>query len=198
MKAYKIGRWVLLIALVLVLGLMFIKPTRIVEQQPPTLRNENADTFQTKIAELEQAHARGEGGAEIRVNADEVGAALAASSSQAVPVQTAAGDSVKPEQVPIKDPQVRFEGDEVKSQFSTEVYGKEVYVTLSGRLGSKDGYVTFSPTGFKIGSLPIPISLVEAQVRKKLEEPENREKLKLPDFVSDLRIENGQLVIAEK
>jgi uncharacterized protein YpmS len=198
MKAYKIGRWVVLIALVLLLGLIFIKPTRIVEQQPPTFKKDNAEAFQTKLVELEQAHARGEGGAEIRVSADEVGAALAASSAQAVLVQTAAEDSVKPEQVPIKDPQVRFEGDEVKGQFATEVYGREVYVTLSGRLGTKDGYVTFSPTGFKIGSLPVPISLVEAQVRNKLEEPENREKLKLPDFVSDLRIENGQLVIAEK
>ncbi len=198
MKAYKIARWVILVVLIIVLGLIFIKPARIVEQQPPALKKENAEVFQTKFAELEQAHARGEGGAEIRVNADEVGAVLAASSSQAVPVQTAAGDSLKPEQVPIKDPQVRFEGDQVKSQFSAEVYGKDVYVTLSGRLGSKDGYVTFSPTGFKIGSLPVPISLVEAQVRKKLEDPENREKLKLPDFVADLRIENGQLVIVEK
>jgi uncharacterized protein YpmS len=196
MKAYRVARWAMLIALVIVLGLILVKPTRIVEQQSPTLKKENAEAFQTKLAELEHAHARGEGGAEIRVNADEVAAALASSGSQAV--QTDSRDPLKPEQVPIKDPQVRFEGDEVQSQFCAEVYGKDVYVTLAGRLGSKDGYVTFSPTGFKIGSLPVPISLVEAQVQKKLEEPENREKLKLPDFVADLRIENGQLVIVEK
>src|SRR5512138_3269945 len=95
MKAYKIGRWVVLIALVLLLGLIFIKPTRIVDPQPPTLKKDNAEAFQTKLVELEQAHARGESGSEIRVNADEVGAALAASSAQAVPVQTAPEGSVK-------------------------------------------------------------------------------------------------------
>jgi hypothetical protein len=46
--------------------------------------------------------------------------------------------------------------------------------------------------------MPMPISLVQAQLDKKFSEPETREKLKLPDFVSDLRVENGQLVIVEK
>jgi len=31
-----------------------------------------------------------------------------------------------------------------------------------------------------------------------LADPETRDKLKLPEFISDLRIENGQLLITEK
>jgi hypothetical protein len=36
------------------------------------------------------------------------------------------------------------------------------------------------------------------QLQSKLREPENREKMKLPSYVADLRVENGQLVILEK
>ena len=98
----------------------------------------------------------------------------------------------------MKDPQVVFEGDEVKGQFMEQVYGKDVFVTLSGHLGAQDGYATFQPTSFQIGSMPVPISVVQARLDKKLNDPETRERMKLPEFVSDLKIENGQLVITEK
>ena len=71
-------------------------------------------------------------------------------------------------------------------------------VTLAAHLGARDGYVTFIPTSFKIGSMPVPLSIVQTQLDQKLSEPETREKLKLPEFVSDVRIEDGQLVIVEK
>ena len=67
-----------------------------------------------------------------------------------------------------------------------------------GKLGAKDGYVTFDPTEFKIGSLSVPVSLVNERLQQKLAEPENHDKLKLPAFISDLRVENGQLKIKEK
>jgi hypothetical protein len=34
--------------------------------------------------------------------------------------------------------------------------------------------------------------------QRKMAEPENREKLRLPDFVASLRVENGELVITQK
>jgi hypothetical protein len=42
--------------------------------------------------------------------------------------------------------------------------------------------------------LPIPQSALESAVRQLMESPVNREKLRLPSDVSDLRIENGELV----
>lgn len=98
----------------------------------------------------------------------------------------------------IKEPLVSFEGDEVKGRFLTNVYGKDVYVTISGHLGSKDGYVTFDPTSFQVGDLPVPVSLVNPALQQKLADPANRDKLKLPDFISGLHVENGQLVVDEK
>jgi len=102
------------------------------------------------------------------------------------------------ENTPVRQVDVDFHGNELTGQFATNVYGKDVYITISGRLASKDGYATFDPTGFKFGNLSIPVSLVNDTLQKKLAEPENREKLKLPDFVQSIRIENGELVVEEK
>lgn len=98
----------------------------------------------------------------------------------------------------IKEPLITFEGDEVKGRFLTNVHGKDVYITISGHLGSKDGYVTFDPTGFQVGDLPVPVSLVNPALQQKLADPANRDKLKLPEFISDMHVENGQLVVDEK
>jgi len=73
-----------------------------------------------------------------------------------------------------------------------------VRTSTSRRLGSKDGYATFEPTSFKFGDLVIPTSAVNDALQRKLAEPENREKLKLPDFVQSIRVQNGELVVEEK
>jgi hypothetical protein len=69
-------------------------------------------------------------------------------------------------------------------------------VTVSGHLGSKDGYVSFEPTSFKVGDLNIPVALVNPALQKKMQE--QREQMKLPAFVGDLRVENGELIIRSK
>jgi hypothetical protein len=205
----KILRWANLGILLFILLMLLKPPTRLSpEPQSASTLTENANSFQTKLGELQREHEWGHQGAEVSLSSEEVGAALAVGNSQPQARQPnltpAPGDTAHlvaklgPEQVPVKDAQVIFEGDELKGQFSTQVYGKEMFVTLSGHVGAKDGYVTFNPTSFKIGSLPMPIAVVQKQLDKKFNEPETREKLKLPEFVSDLKIENGQLVIVEK
>jgi hypothetical protein len=96
----------------------------------------------------------------------------------------------------IKDQQVSFDGDVVRGQFLTEIAGKDVWITVSGHLASKDGYATFEPTEFKVGDLNIPISLVNPALQKKL--AEQRDRLKLPDSVGALKVQNGELVMQQK
>ncbi len=96
----------------------------------------------------------------------------------------------------MKDYKVNFDGDVARGQFVTQIGGKDVYVTLAGHLGSKDGYATFDPTEFKVGDLNVPLSLVSGALQKKL--TEQRDRLKLPDDVGDIRVENGQLVATQK
>ena len=94
----------------------------------------------------------------------------------------------------VKDVKVTMEGDQVHAYVVFDMHGKDMTLDLVGKLGAQDGYLKFEPVSGKIGSLPIPQSALESAVRQLMESPENRDKLKLPSDVSDLRIENGQLV----
>jgi hypothetical protein len=79
----------------------------------------------------------------------------------------------------IKDQQVTTEGDIVHGKFLTEIGGKDVWITISGRMGEKDGYRTFDPTEFKVGDMEVPVSLVNPALQRKL--AEERDRLKIPD-----------------
>jgi hypothetical protein len=94
----------------------------------------------------------------------------------------------------VKDVKVTMEGDQVHAYVIFDLHGKDMTLDLVGKLGAQDGYLKFEPVSGKIGSLPIPQSALESAVRQLMDSPENRDKLKLPSDVSDLHIENGQLV----
>jgi hypothetical protein len=216
LKIYRTAQLLCLAGILVVLILLLKRPQPLVVRQvaSPAVQAANAEAFQNKLGELEQAHASGQSGTEAHISSAEVGAALAAAnpqpsatSVQNSPAPTAnspkdvlnSATSLSADQVPVKDQQVVFDGDQVKGQFTTEVAGKDVVVTFAGHLGMKDGYVDFVPTSFQVGSMPIPASLVQEAFEKKvLSDPATRDKLKLPAFVNDLKIENGQLVLVEK
>lgn len=191
-------------ALVLVLK----KPDPVATPLPAPAVAANAQSFQNKIEQLEQAHAQGQSGAEIRLNAQEIAAAIAQSSGDSPAASTTntssstegntpqlSGD-LGPGEASVKDYQVNFEGDLAKGQFLAHIAGRDVWVTLEGHLGSKDGYATFEPTKIKIGDLEVPVSLVNDQLQKRL--LEQRDRLKLPENVGSLRIENGEVVMTNK
>ena len=73
-----------------------------------------------------------------------------------------------------------------------------MYVTLGGKLGTNNHELQFSATEVRMGSLPVPMSLVEPVLRKKLNSPEMRDQLKLPESIAEVRIEDGELVIQSK
>jgi hypothetical protein len=98
----------------------------------------------------------------------------------------------------VKDVKVTMQDDRVQAYVLFDFHGKDLTLVLEGRLAAKDGYLRFIPTSGKIGSLPIPQSTLEGAVQRMLDSPENRDKLRLPDGVGDVRIENGQLVVAPK
>ncbi len=192
MKIYRVARWVVLAILLIVILLALKKPSQLAAPQVPaeSWKQEAAD-FQTKINQLEQASTDGNHGGEVQLSSAEVNAALAESLRNGTPAS-----DLGP--VPIQAPQVSFEGDQVRGIFPTQMYGKDVYVTVAGRLGSQNGYATFDPTEFKVGDLTIPVSLVNGPLEKKLADPANRDKLKLPDFIADVRVVNSQLVVTQK
>src|SRR6266481_2061121 len=200
---WKIARWFVLATLVVVIFLLLKKPEPVTEPMTAAVIKQKADDFQTKVQELERAHQHGEL-SEARFNSDEVNAAIQQSAEeQTAPPASSPAASSQPapaaeERPEIKTIQVSFVNDHVTGQFATNLYGKDVYLTISGKLGAANGYATFEFTEAKIGDLPVAISLLNPRLQEKLQEPENHEKLKLPSYVADLRVENGQLVIVEK
>ena len=189
-----------LIALVLLLK----KPAPVGYPQAPAVIAQNAQSFDQKLAEFEQATSAPSGTfdqnpagpkAEARISSDEVSAVLAQSlgNSGPAPAPTSNVGTAAPV---IKDQQVSFDGDVVHGQFLTQIAGKDVWITISGHLGEKDGYATFDPTEFKVGDLNVPVSLVNPALQKKL--AEERDRLKLPGNVGNLKIENSQLVMQQK
>jgi hypothetical protein len=192
-----------LIAIYLVLK----KPTPVATPQPAAAAAVNAQSFQQKIQQLDTPKQPGDPPAEVHITSDEVTAAVAqaAGALPAAALQPQASNNIStsspdapiaPGQPDIKDYQVQFDGDVARGQFLTQIGGKDVYVTVAGHLGSKDGFATFDPTEFKVGDLNIPVSLVNGALQKRLEEQKDR--LKLPDSVGDVKVEDGQLVVTQK
>jgi hypothetical protein len=214
-KISTIIRIVVLVSTVVAVVLVLREPAPVAQPQTAAAIAANAQSFDQKMEQFVQAvqassPASGNGRdktasvtqqtsassstkAEVRLSSDEAGAALA---------QAAGTGEISPDsnigsgaQV-IKDQRVSFEGDIVHGQFLANVAGKDVWVTVSGRLGSKDGYATFEPTEFKVGEMNVPVSLVNPALQKKL--AEQRDRLKLPDYVGDMTVQNGELVMRQK
>lgn len=200
------------------LVLVLKRPAPVAQPLPPAVAAANAQSFQGKLNRLAQPKATSEGESEVRINSGELSGALAeaagllpvatpanvptdsasqSSSSSTSPAPTAGPGMEFSGAVPnIKDYQVSLDGDIVRGQFLTQIAGKDVYVTLGGHLGSKDGYATFDATEVKVGDLSVPASLVNEVLQRKL--AEQRDQLKLPNNVKDLKVENGELVLVEK
>jgi hypothetical protein len=98
----------------------------------------------------------------------------------------------------VKDVKVDMDGDVVKAFVVFDFHGKDMTLELDGHLSGENGYMKFDPIGGKLGSLPLPQSVLNEAVDKLMNSPENREKLKLPDDISGIQIVNGQAVIQYK
>jgi hypothetical protein len=111
-------------------------------------------------------------------NSDAINAALAQMLGGAAGTAGLSPDSNVGNGAPvIKDQQVTMDGDVVHGRFLTEIAGKEVWVTISGHMGEKDGYATFDPTEFKVGDMDVPVSLVNPALQRKLAEQRDRLKI---------------------
>lgn len=211
MKVQRIISFATLAISILTLVLVLRRPLPVAPAVAPAVAAANAQSFQEKVNRLAQPKAPGESESEVRMSSGELSAALAqatglipsptasanASPGAASSSSPASGAMEFPGGVPnIKDYQVSMDGDLIRGQFLTQIAGKDVYLTLAGHLGSKDGYATFDATEVKVGDLSVPASLVNGVLQKKL--AEQRDQLKLPNEVKDIKVENGELVFVEK
>lgn len=206
---FRIVRWTVYACVLIVLILLLHKPAPPVVQTTP----EAAARAEQKFQDVQQSVAQGQP-ATLRMDEAELNSYLAshldfagrkdtASAANAAPAETPAGtpsgdqptaDDVEQMRSNVKDVKVQLVDDRVKAYVVFDVHGKEMTLQLESRLSAENGFLRFEPVSGQIGSLPIPKSTLEAVVRKMMESPENREKLKLPSDISDLKIENGEVV----
>jgi len=221
MKKLKLDRIIsiaTLVASLIAIVLVLKRPAPVAQPQAPAAIAAHAESFDQKMAAFEQAAQQSgesyEGSrsgvgattaatgtaapkAEVHINSDEISAVLAQTLGNAGGTANLSPDSNVGTGAPtIKDQQVSFDGDLVHGQFLTTIAGKDVWVTVSGHIGEKDGYATFDPTEFKVGDLNVPVSLVNPALQKKL--AEQRDRLKLPDNVGNMKVENSELVMQQK
>ncbi len=85
--------------------------------------------------------------------------------------------------------------DRLRAYVVFNLYGKDLSLTLEGRLRAENGYLRLAPTSVKLGSLPLPQATIDRAVERLFESPENLEQFRLPPEIADLRVENSELVV---
>jgi hypothetical protein len=206
---FRIVRWTVYACVLVVLILLLHKSA------PPAVSTtpEAAARVEQKFQDVQQAVAQGQP-ATLRMDETELNSYLAShlvlpgnkppvAGASASASDTASGtpnadqptmEDVEQMRSNVKDVKVQLVDDRVRAYVVFDVHGKEMTLQLEGKLGADNGFLRFEPVSGQIGALPIPQATLEAAVRRMMESPENREKLKLPSDISDLKIENGEVV----
>ncbi len=197
-KKWKIDRMISIVTLVTtVIGVYLVikRPQPVAPPQSPAAVAANAQSFAEKFEQVDKRRDPEAPPAEVHITGGEVSAAFTEAAGQ-IPASQLGPDTDMGSMPDIQDKQITFDGDQAHGQFLVNLGGKNVWLTVSGRLGSKDGYVTFEPTEFKVGDMSVPVSLVNGPLQKRL--AEQRSQLKLPENVGGVKIENGELVLTQK
>jgi hypothetical protein len=177
---FRIIRWTTYAAAIITLLMIFhATPPPVIATSPQA-----AARVDQKVEAVEQAVASGQS-ATLRLDQTELNSYLASHLDISPPAATSSS---------VRDVRVELVEDRVRAYVIFDFHGKDLTLQLEGRLASANGYLRFEPVGGQLGSLPIPQSALETAVQKMMDSPENREKLKLPPEIADLRIENGELL----
>jgi hypothetical protein len=219
---YRVLSWVTLAALALTLLLMLLKGP------PPNVGYDPAATarVQQKLAAADQAENAGEP-SQVQLDSTELNSYLhdnlqlqgaprtgASAQQQSDPADSADPNRPDPNHAPtvsvvdpqtvgqvqstVKDVKIDMQGDFIRAYVVFGFHGEDLSLELDGRLFTRDGYLRFDPVAGKLGSLPLPQSTLNSAVEKLMASPENREKLKLPDGVSDVQVVDGHAVVTYK
>ena len=216
-KAYQILSWVSLAGLIVVIVLVLRKSPAPDVPNDPTA----AARAEKKLQAADLARAAGRPaqvaldrtelnsylaenlqveGARVPVGVDAVGGGKSRPTS--APAGGASASDPEPTledvQSSVKDVKVDMVGDVVKAYVLFDFHGKDMTLELDGHLTTEGGYIKFEPVSGMLGSMPLPQSVLNSAVEKMMASPENREKLRLPPDVGDIKIEDGHAVMTYK
>jgi len=161
----------LLIVSIVQLWLLLRKPSMPAAETSP----QAAQSFDRKLDELIRATEQGMPG-EVRLTEAELNSKIQAKLRDS-PMPAGAGT--------LKAAVVHMEGDKLQALLTVDLKGVDLYVTLGGNLTFKDHVVALVPSEVKVGSHPLPASMLAGRLNLSLE---------VPEAVSGIRVENGELV----
>ncbi|MFZ0959382.1 MAG: hypothetical protein WAO35_00640 [Terriglobia bacterium] len=147
---------------------------------------QEAKSFDEKIASLELAHQQG-----LAQTAHIAETELTSKLQQGIDENAANPQG----SVTLKAASVHLQGDEFVGFFTLGVGAIKLYLTMGGKLGVADGRLQIQPSSAKFGSLPIPASLFRSLLNIHSGSPEARERFELPEFIKDVHIEGGELLV---
>ncbi len=118
---------------------------------------------------------------------------------------TAGEDSVSSEDLEgqpagskIRDVKIELLLDSLRAYVLFDFHGKDLSLELEGNLSVRNGYLHLEPRAGKLGSLPLLSVALENAAQKIFESPENREKLRLPPNIQEVRIVAGNLIVSPR
>jgi hypothetical protein len=171
-RIVRIIGWSLLALTVLSILLALRKPSF------PTVEvsHQAVKCFDEKVTSLAQAQEQRVPG-EIRLTEAEINSKIQESLQHNPPPVGA---------VTLKDATVHLEGERLLTLFKVNLKGVDLYLTVAGSLSFGQHAVRLIPAQVRVGSLPLPASWLEGKIDMHME---------VPETVTGMRIENGELVV---
>jgi hypothetical protein len=179
----KIISWVLLTLAVFTLVLVVWPPAGANQPADP----EAARSFDRKLAELETAHQQ-DRPAQVRLSGIEVNSKL----------QEVFADMPPAGLMGMRGVTVELVHDRLLAFFSLKVAGLSLYITLGGNPGIENHRLQFNLDEVRLGHMSTASTLISEVLAQKLNSPEGREMLLMPDYMTGMRVENGELVVESK
>jgi hypothetical protein len=98
----------------------------------------------------------------------------------------------------IRDVKIGLKDDSLNLYVRFDLHGLDMSLELEGQPLAQDGYLRLVPTAGKLGSLPLPGSTLQLLAGRIFDSPQNKDKFKLPPYIQDVQVQDGQLIITSK
>jgi len=172
--------------------LVFSLPT-----PPKVERNPEATArAQQKLAGVQQAIQNGSDPYDLHFSETELNSILALALRPPDPAAIAALPADQREAVQsIRDLRIKLKDDRAHIYVAFRFHGKMLTLALTGKVRVENQQLRLDADSGRFGSLPLPSPVLERAMRKVFDSPENREKFRLPDYIQDVRIEGGSMVL---
>ncbi len=190
-RAFRILRIVSPALIVLCICLIFSLPT------PPKVDRsaEATERAQQKLAGVQQAIQNGGPPYNLHFSETELNSILALALRPPDPASSPGTAAEQEAAESIRDLRIKLKGDLIHVYVAFRFHGKMLTLSLTGKIRVADQQLRLDADSGRFGSLPLPSPVLERAMRKVFDSPENREKFRLPDYIQDVRIEDGSVVL---